>query len=151
MIKCTFTGHRDVYGISEADVAAVLELLLSENGYAMECFVGGMGDFDKICASAVRRLKAKYREKEIYLTLVLPYMQKRVNDYKAYYECMYDTVLIPDELSGVHYKRAITARNRWMVDRADYVIAMVWREHGGAYTTLKYAEKRGKRIIQLNS
>lgn len=149
MIKCTFTGHRDVYGIRVSDIVKILEELLHENG-EMECFVGGMGQFDILCASAVRALRAKYREKKISLILVLPYMQKRINDNKDYYEQMYDLILIPDELSDMHYKRAIPARNRWMVDKADCVIAMVWREHGGAYTTLQYAEKRGKRIIRMN-
>lgn len=36
-----------------------------------------------------------------------------------------------------------------MVDRADCLIAMVWRDYGGAYQTLKYAERLCKQIFRL--
>ena len=112
-------------------------------------FVGGMGKFDNLCAAAVRLLKRQYREKEISLILVLPYLQKRINVNSAYYESMFDLVLIPSILEGVHYKHAIVLRNRWMVEQADYVIAMVERKEGGAYATLQYAKKKKKKIINL--
>ena len=115
----------------------------------IECFVGGMGKFDNLCAAAVRLLKRQYREKEISLILVLPYLQKRINVNSAYYESMFDLVLIPSILEGVHYKHAIVLRNRWMVEQADYVIAMVERKEGGAYATLQYAQKKKKKIINL--
>ena len=115
----------------------------------LECFVGGMGKFDNLCAAAVRLLKRQYREKEISLILVLPYLQKRINVNSAYYESMFDLVLIPSILEGVHYKHAIVLRNRWMVEQADYVIAMVERKEGGAYATLQYAKKKKKKIINL--
>ena len=62
---------------------------------------------------------------------------------------MFDLVLIPSILEGVHYKHAIVLRNRWMVEQADYVIAMVERKEGGAYATLQYAQKKKKKIINL--
>ena len=108
-----------------------------------------MGKFDNLCAAAVRLLKRQYREKEISLILVLPYLQKRINVNSAYYESMFDLVLIPSILEGVHYKHAIVLRNRWRVEQADYVIAMVERKEGGAYATLQYAKKKKKKIINL--
>ena len=107
-----------------------------------------MGEFDGFSA-AVRNLKRKYPNKEIRLTLVLPYMQQKLNEYKEYYETSFDDILIPAELADIHYKRAIPARNKWLVDNSDYLIAMVWRDFGGAYTTLRYAQKQGKKIILL--
>lgn len=104
-----------------------------------------MGEFDGFSAAAVRNLKRKYPNKEIRLTLVLPYMQQKLNEYKEYYETSFDDILIPAELAEIHYKRAIPARNRWLVDNSDYLIVMVWRDFGGAYTTLRYAQKQGKR------
>ena len=76
-------------------------------------------------------------------------MQQKLNEYKEYYETSFDDILIPAELVEIHYKRAIPARNRWLVDNSDYLIAMVWRDFGGAYTTLRYAQKQGKKIILL--
>ena len=125
MIRCTFAGHRDVCGVQAEDITEVLEEIIQYTESPIECFVGGMGKFDNLCAAAVRLLKRQYREKEISLILVLPYLQKRINVNSAYYESMFDLVLIPSILEGVHYKHAIVLRNRWMVEQADYVIAMV--------------------------
>lgn len=149
MIRCTFAGHRDVYGVEAEDIAKVLEEIIRYAEPPIECFVGGMGKFDNLCAAAVRLLKRKYREKGISLILVLPYLQKRINENHAYYKSMFDLVLIPSALEGVHYKSAIVLRNRWMVEQADYVIAMVEREEGGAYAALRYAKKKKKKIINL--
>ena len=77
-------------------------------------------------------------------------MEHRLNADKTYYEQMYDGVLIPEELIGVHPKAAIKKRNRLMVDWSDTLIAFVYRDFGGAYETLQYAERKGNiRIINL--
>ena len=132
MMVCTFAGHREVFGLGQSQVVEILERLL-EAEQEMTCYVGGKGEFDALCASAVRTLKHRHPDKAISLVLVLPYMEQRLNTDKEYYESRFDEILIPIELAGIHYKQAITACNRWMVDRADCLIAMVWRDHGGAY------------------
>ena len=129
---CTFAGHREVFGLGQSQVVEILERLL-EAEQEMTCYVGGKGEFDAICASAVRTLKHRHPDKAISLVLVLPYMEQRLNTDKEYYESSFDEILIPIELADTHYKQSITACNRWMVDRADCLIAMVWRDHGGAY------------------
>lgn len=150
MIRCTFAGHRDVVGITVSDIMAVLEEIIQRSNEAVECLVGGMGRFDDLSASAVRILKKKYKDRDISLVLVLPYMQKKINENKSYYETMYDAIIIPSHLNDVHYKRAIVLRNRWMVDQADYLIAMVQHKDGGAYETLKYARKTTIEIFDLS-
>ena len=85
MIRCTFAGHRDVCGVQAEDITEVLEEIIQYTESPIECFVGGMGKFDNLCAAAVRLLKRQYREKEISLILVLPYLQKRINVNSAYY------------------------------------------------------------------
>ena len=138
MITCTFAGHREVFGSCTQKIENALETLI-ENEDTLYCYVGGMGEFDGFSAAAVRNLKRKYPNKEIRLTLVLPYMQQKLNEYKEYYETSFDDILIPAELAEIHYKRAIS----------DYLIVMVWLDFGGAYTTLRYAQKQGKKIILL--
>lgn len=104
-----------------------------------------------ICArAAVRLLKRQYREKEISLILVLPYLQKRINVNSAYYESMFDLVLIPSILEGVHYKHAIVLRNRWMVEQADYVIAMVERKEGGSLRNIAVCQKEKEEDYQFS-
>ena len=44
---------------------------------------------------------------------------------------------------------AITYRNRWMVDKSDYVITCVNRNFGGAAKAKEYAEKHRKNIVEI--
>lgn len=148
MVTCTFAGHRDIFDLDQSRVVEILERLLKVK-QKMTCYVGDKGNFDALCANAVRALKRRHPDKEITLILTLPYMEQRINTNKEYYESGFDEILIPMELSGIHYKQAITACNRWMVDRADCLIVMVRRDYGGAYQTLKYAERRRKQIFHV--
>lgn len=149
MTSCTFAGHREVYQakIDEAIEQAIDNLLKTDSEFIF--YTGGMGDFDGKCASAVRAAKQKYPDKKIRLALVLPYMSNRLNTDKGYYQYYYDEIIIPAELAGVHYKVAITMRNRWLVDRVDCLIAFVHRDFGGALETIKYARKQRKPVINL--
>lgn len=149
MTVCTFAGHREVYQANIADKLdeAISRILKNDNCFRF--LVGGIGDFDGMCSSAVRRAKRNYPNKQISLELILPYLTQELNENKSYYEISYDDVVVPIELAGVHYKSAITKRNRWMVEKSDWMIAFVYRDFGGAYTSLRYAEKKGLQIINL--
>ena len=86
MVVCTFAGHREVFGLGQSQVVEILERLL-EVEQEMTCYVGGKGEFDALCASAVRTLKHRHPDKAISLVLMLPYMEQRLNtdkelDYK---------------------------------------------------------------------
>ncbi len=149
MTTCTFAGHREVY---KANIPKMLDEAIEQILKTDACFsflVGGMGDFDGLCASAVRKAKRKYPEKQISLELVLPYLTQDLNENKDYYEQFYDSVIIPIELAGVHYKSAITKRNRWMVEQSSVIVSFVYRDFGGAFKTLKYAKKKGLQVINL--
>lgn len=149
MTACTFAGHREVYhsGMDEKIEKAIRELLQTDSEFVF--YTGGMGEFDSKCSSAVRAAKQRYPRLKIQLVLALPYMSNRLNTEREYYEFFYDEIIIPEELSGVHYKAAIQKRNSWMVDRADYLIAYLFRGFGGAFETVKYAKKQGKPVINL--
>lgn len=149
MVTCTFAGHREIFGFKDDQVIEILEELLASE-QEMTCYVGGMGEFDSLCSGAVQTLKRRHPDKSITLVLVLPYMTQQLNRDKEFYERVYDEILIPIELAGIHYKKAITARNHWMVDHSDCLISLVWRDFGGAYKTLKYAEKHKKKVFILN-
>ena len=149
MKVCTFAGHREVYqsGIGERLESEIEKLLQVDHEFLF--LAGGMGLFDGMGAGAVRAAKRRHPEKSITLALVLPYLSNRLNADKEYYESSYDQIMIPEELDAVHYKAAIGLRNRWMVDQADTVIAYVCRDFGGAWTTVRYAQRQGKRVINL--
>lgn len=143
---CCFFGHRDIFDpISDLIYEKICDLIESRNFTTF--IVGDYGDFDKICASMVR--KAKQRYKNIKLILVRPYFSNELNTNKEYYENLYDDVIIPDELADVHYKSVIGKRNQWMIENSQYTIFYVKRQYGGAYNALKYAKKLNKEFINL--
>lgn len=147
---CTFAGHSVVCsGEVEQQLNDEIEAYLSDTDEAT-FYIGGRGEFDSMAATAVRAAKQRHEDKKIRLYLIEPYMQEGFNRDKFYYETLYDGIIIPQELLGVHPKAAITKRNRWMVEQADCLIAFVQRDFGGANQTLKYAERKGEiRIINL--
>lgn len=149
MISCTFAGHREIYGrnIESSIELAIESILKKDNSFVF--YSGDMGEFDKMCSAAVRTAKRRHPELDIKLMVVLPYMMAKVNTDKDFYKNLYDDIIIPMELSDAHYKSAITKRNRWIIDRSDCLIAYVYRDFGGAYTTLKYANRMNKEIINL--
>lgn len=150
MTVCTFAGHREVYGlfVDEKIEECIEEVLQGDREFLF--YVGGMGEFDKKCATAVRKTQKKYPHLCINLVLVLPYLSNRLNTEKTYYTEKYDSILIPFADESVHYKAAIQKRNRWMVDRATCVIAYIRHKGGGAWETVRYAERCRKRILYVN-
>ena len=150
MLTCTFAGHRQIFasGIPQKLDEAIEGLLAAGGDYRF--LTGGMGEFDLLCAAAVRRAKRRHPGLAVELLLVLPYMKQDINANKAAYEDGYDDILVPTELLGAYPKQAIGRRNRWMIDRSDALLAYVCRAFGGAYETLRYAQKRpGLSILNL--
>ena len=146
---CTFIGHSFVFSsTAKKRLKDEIETYLADVDEA-SFYVGGRGEFDGMAASAVRVAKTQHRDKKIQLYLIEPYFHTGLNRDKDYNEKLYDGIIIPQELLGVHPKAAIQKRNRWMCDQAELLIAFVCRDFGGAYETLKYAERKHKRIINL--
>ena len=147
---CSFVGHREVYDSTvEEGVCRQLDSLLKLQEPLL-FYTGGMGHFDAICSSWVRRAQSRFPHRSIRLVLVLPYLTSEINHQKKYYETRYDEIILPEELVGVHYKSAIQKRNRWMVDRSDVIVSWVRRPFGGAFQTLRYAQRKNKKILPVN-
>jgi len=70
-------------------------------------------------------------------------------NYKKDKSPMYDYSIYP-ELEMYYPKQRIIKRNEWMVDNCDVLVCHIIDELGsGAYRTLKYAQKKSKRIIRV--
>lgn len=144
---CCGFGHSDIYKINEKDLIPILEKIITE--YCITVFLaGGIGRFDGLFSSSVRTLKTKYPH--INLILVKPYLTKELNRDKAFYETFYDEIIIPEISANAFYKSAITIRNKWMIDKSECVISGVYKNYGGAFNAIKYAERKNKKIIYLN-
>lgn len=143
---CSAFGHADFYSDVHAVLHQTISELVSTQGATL-FLTGGMGDFDALFCRTVREVRAQ--NKQIQLVLVIPYFSNELNSNKEFYNTFYDDVVIPDELLGVYYKSAIQKRNRWIVDRSDFVLSGVYRDFGGAYQTIQYALKSGKEVIDI--
>ncbi len=77
-------------------------------------------------------------------------MKAEYRDNEKEYLDNYDEVDVCYESYIAHPKAAIQIRNRSMIDRSDLVVCCVQHNSGGAHRTLQYAEKQGKRIINIS-
>ena len=143
MKACCGFGHRNVFENIRDKLDNAVEIAIAQ-GCGM-FYTGAMGDFDSLFYSAVRSAKKVYPY--IKLICVKPYFTTDINTDKDYYAALYDDIIIPDELAGIHPKAAIKARNRWMIDNSDIVLIYTVRNYGGAYEAKQYAQHENKAII----
>ena len=103
---------------------------------------GGQGGFDRMCAGCVHRLKKQYPD--IINCLVIPYLTFTVFD-----KNIFDDIIYPEGFEKYHFKAAIPARNRYMVDNAAFAICYVNHGWGGAAQTYERAIKKKLNVINL--
>ncbi len=149
-LTVAFLGHRDITPYREVEGALydIVEKMIREEEY-VEFLVGRNGDFDQMAASVIVRAKKKLESPNNSLVLVLPYMTAEYRDNGESFLRYYDEVEVCPVSSGVHFKKAITVRNEYIVKRADTVICYVEKETGGAFAAMRLAEKENKRVINL--
>lgn len=145
MKACCGFGHRNVFENIGDRLDNAVESAIQQ-GCEM-FYTGAMGEFDYLFSSAVR--KAKKNHPYIKLICVKPYFTNDINTDRDYYNAMYDDVIIPPEIIGVHYKAAIKARNQWMIDNSDIVLIYTVRDYGGAYEAYRYAKRNEKEIMSI--
>lgn len=138
---CCFAGHSEIYSPEEIydKLTEIIEkLIITEN--IKDFMVGNYGNFDKLSAKAVRKLKEKYPD--IRLNLVVPYLTKEINEYKEMYYKNYDCILMADICEKTPKNLRIIKCNEYMVKKSDCIICYVNRSYGGAAKTLEFAEKQ---------
>ena len=150
-LTVSFFGHRfiDDSQTVEQKLYELLRIIISRGDREVEFLVGRNGDFDLVAASVVRRLKKELNVENVFLTLVLPYETAELRNNAEAFENYYDSIEISEASADKNFKYAITARNRDMIDRSDTVVVYVKNQSGGAYQSLRYAEKNVKKIVNL--
>lgn len=158
---CCVTGHRpkgfpfphDRDCVEYMDYRCKLDReveLLAREGY--RDFITGMADgADLDFAETVIEL----REAEGYITLeaALPYPIRPTKKVTEYIDHR-DTILLQCDRKTVvsthYYRGCMQARNRYMVDKADIVLA-IWNgtQNGGTWDTIQYALSKGKEVRYL--
>lgn len=159
---CCFTGHRPQllpFGFNEEDERCVLlkqeirektETMITQ--YGVTHFIVGMAlGVDIYSAEIVLSLKEKYPE--ITLECAIPCENQCEKWSEPMRDRYYDITERCDEETMLqrHYtKDCMQKRNRYMVDKSDYVIAVWNGEPSGTENTVRYAESKGKNIIRIN-
>lgn len=148
----SFFGHRVIedFSVAEKQAELLIRNLLLEKEYT-EFLVGRDGDFDQIISSTVKRLKHLIRDDNSSLIWVLPYSTAEWRNNQKSFENYYDVIEICEEAANSYPKSAFQVRNRWIVDHSDMVVFYVNRKVGGAYQTMRYAQKKNKFYINLAS
>lgn len=146
----SFFGHRqlsDSLAVEKKLQAVIQEQLLSKE--YVEFLVGRDGEFDQLVSSTVRRCKRDIRDDNSSLVLVLPYETAEYRNNEQSFHEYYDEIEICAASVEKHFRSAHQTRNRSMVDRSSLVVFFVEHESGGAYTTMRYTEKKDVQIINL--
>lgn len=144
-MTCTFFGHRNVPdGVGER-LEAVLVDLIERRGVDL-FLVGHHGGFDHMAERLLEKLTAAYPTVTALVVLsVLPAARPDA----AAPGVRLPTVL-PDGIEAVPPRYTIPFCNRWMIRRADVVVARIGDGVAtGAARWVKEAEKKGKEIIRL--
>lgn len=139
MNSCFFIGYADTPEAVFAQLMQTVErLILKENvGYF---YVGGYGNFDRLAAMAVKRLKKSYPF--ILLMLVLAY---HPSERPVPVPEGFDGTYYPEGMETVPKRYAIVRANRKMVETVDWLIAYVWHPASNSRSILEYAQRREKK------
>ena len=152
MRAAAFTGHRDVekseYEHLTTAIFLTVDRLYREG--VKTYYVGGALGFDTIAAVSVLNLKIKYPDLRLIVAVPCPDQSAA---WHASDRALYDSILRrADEVvtvSPYYCRGCMQMRNRYMVDRADTLIAYVKRDSGGSAYTRNYALKKGLTVIDL--
>ena len=157
---CTFTGNRPnklPWGYDESDARCVevkarifdeVKRAVDE-GYTR--FICGMAlGADFYFAEAVLQLK---REHNLILECALPYhaqAEKWSEQFQKRHADILDRAQVITVLSDGYTPYCMHVRNRYMVDKSTRLISLCYTDSGGAFATIKYAQKKGLDVIFIN-
>lgn len=142
----TFCGHAN-YHRSKEDEERIISFLQETVGdQSADICLGEYGGFDCFAYDCCKKYKST--QPHVSLVFVTPYLTPEYMRNRLQHQKRYDQILYP-EIEDKPKRYAIVYRNRYMVEKADFVIAYVSHDWGGAYTTYRYAKRMGKEILNL--
>lgn len=111
-----FIGHNECYGVTSEQIKEAIVSLIDKG--VTDFLSGGQGGFDRLCGRCVYEVKKQYPNINNYL--VIPYLS-----FNVYNQELFDSIIYPDDFEKYHFKAAIPARNKFMVDNANYAIKAI--------------------------
>lgn len=147
-MKTAFIGHRQIFVKDISDRLTYAIQTEIKNG-CTRFTMGTHGAFDKLALNSCRRLRQIYSDVQIEVVITSLNMIKKNSEFDTAPYADIATVMY--EIEDAHYKRQITLSNKQMIDTCDTLICYVNTSEyrSGAKTALRYAEKRGLKIINL--
>ena len=141
--RCTFFGHRDCPESSRPKIRQAVANLIENHGVTM-FYVGNQGNFDRLVQSALKETERIYPN--VRYAVVLAYMPSVGETGNADLH-----TILPDGIEKVPRRFSILWRNKWMLERAEYVVTYVTHPWGGAAKFQALARKRNKRVVELTT
>ena len=145
-----FSGHRRLYDPVEKLHNAVRSALLRLAGADVHvCICGGAAGFDLLCGETVLSLAREGVPLRLVMAIPCPEQAKY---YSARDRALYERLCAAAEcvtLSDRYTRYCMLERNRYMVDRAGYLICYLRESRGGTYQTRAYAEMKNRCILDL--
>ena len=142
-----FCGHSSYVQSKEHKkrILSILEKEIQEK--PCDLLLGEYGAFDHFAYECARAFKAQNQNARlIFVTPYHPSIQRA--DRIAFLRERFDEIVYP-ELENVPLRFAISHRNRWIINKADIVIAYISHTYGGAYTMYKHAKSKEKIIYNI--
>lgn len=157
IMRCAFTGYRPQkmpFGFNEKDPRCIdfkqrlfdtIEMLIMQ-GFTHFLSGGALG-MDMYAAEAVIELRETYPW--IALEVVIPFV-KQPEKWEEIHQKRYQRILDEADIithTGLEYtKGAMLARNRYLVDHSDLLVAAYDGQTGGTKMTCEYAKKVGRAL-----
>jgi uncharacterized phage-like protein YoqJ len=150
--SCCFTGHRKISEQNRDKVSKKIknEILRMVKNDVKIFYAGGALGFDTIAAQAVIEIRKEYPD--IKLILLLP-CKSQCKGWSKKNIIIYEQIKsLSDEIfyiSDQYTYECMFERNRLLVEKSGYCICYLLSKGGGTAYTVKYAQKRNLKIINI--
>lgn len=147
-VTARFTGPREMKTAEETVRRRLNTLMavLTTKGVFRYC-CGGAKGFDLLAAETV--MERKQTDPSLQLILILPYKpraQRPEADPYFHIKAQADQIIYTSE---TYFQGCMHRRNRQLVDRSRYCVALLERHQGGTFYTVQYALRQHAEVYDL--
>lgn len=143
MSACTFFGHRESPVTIRPKLRETIIDLIAHHGVDM-FYVGQQGKFDAMVRSVLKELVPIYPEVNYAVVLERVPSDRTEFDFRDFSDTM-----LPEGIEAVHPRFAISWRNKWMLQRSEYIVTYITHSWGGAAQFAEQAKGQKKTVINL--
>ncbi len=139
MYSCTFIGHADCDESIKENLYIAIEKLINEYNVTV-FYVGTHGNFDYYVYKTLCELEKIYKIEVFVVLSHLTQVPEYIKGAKT---------VFPDTVAKSPYKYAIIKRNRYMIEKSEFLICYINHTFSNTYNFVKFATGKNKHIINL--